>query len=231
MRLFHVLLDYGMRLLHAGKDFFEVKDLIRVSRVELQNIRIHNLKSIYEASVPELRALPVDESMKEGWKVTTRCFSIDLNIGLRELTVSAESKLKVFFKTKFHPFEMIIKPLVLHVRLRVCFPFLSVSQSLALDKGSASNLPHFATFSIDLEDVEIKHWKGVRIKGKGTFNKVAGFLVNSGVFTDFIRGEIGRKVRKYMPLKFAELKDKIHCKLKKMADKTIDLYAVKIFPK
>ena len=39
-------MDYGMRVLHAGKDFFKLKNPIWVGRVELQKIRIHNLRSI-----------------------------------------------------------------------------------------------------------------------------------------------------------------------------------------
>ncbi|VDK24806.1 unnamed protein product, partial [Taenia asiatica] len=77
-----------MRVFHAGKDFFELKNPIRVSRVELQKIRIHNLKSIYEVKLPEIKAIPMEESKTKEWKVTTRCFSIDWNIGLQQLTVN-----------------------------------------------------------------------------------------------------------------------------------------------
>ena len=100
LQLFHVLVDYGMRVLHADKSFFELKYPIRVDRVELQKIRIHNLKSIYEVKLPEIKAIPMEESKTNEWKVTTRCFSIDWNIGLKQLAVDAESKLKVLFKTK-----------------------------------------------------------------------------------------------------------------------------------
>ncbi|KAL5971376.1 hypothetical protein TSMEX_000891, partial [Taenia solium] len=81
-------------------DFFELKNPIRVGRLELQKIRIHNLKSIYEVKLPEKKAIPMEESKSKEWKVTKRCFSIDWNIGLKQLTVDAESKLKVFFKSK-----------------------------------------------------------------------------------------------------------------------------------
>ncbi|KAL5971365.1 hypothetical protein TSMEX_000902, partial [Taenia solium] len=128
LQLFHVLMDYGMRVLHAGKDFFELKNPFRVGRVELQEIRIHNLKSIYEVKLPEIRAISMEESKTKEWKVTTRCFSIDWDINLKQLTVDAESKLKVFFKTKLHPVTMINEPLVLHLKLRACFPFLEALQ-------------------------------------------------------------------------------------------------------
>ncbi|VDK22653.1 unnamed protein product [Taenia asiatica] len=217
-----------MRVFHAGKDFFELKNPIRVGRVELQNIRIHNLKSIYEVKLPEIKAIPMEESKTKEWKVTTRCFSIDWNIGLQQLTVNAESKLKVFFKTKFHPVTMIIEPLVLHLKLRACFPFLEELQPLRSSHNSLRNLPQFATFSLDLEDVDIKHWKGVHIKGEGTFNKVVGFVVNSGLLTNLIQKEIVKKVRKYMPQKFAALKEKIHSKMNAWASRTIERYGVKV---
>ena len=99
-QLFYVLMDYGMRVFHAGKDFFELKNPIRVGGVKLQKIRIHNLKSIHEVKLSEIKAILMEESKTKEWKVTTRCFSIDRNIGLQQMTVGAESKLKVFFKTK-----------------------------------------------------------------------------------------------------------------------------------
>ncbi|KAH9278579.1 hypothetical protein ECG_09039 [Echinococcus granulosus] len=228
LQLFHILMDYGMRLLHKGQDFFELKNPIQVAKVELQKICIYNLKSIYEVSLPEVKVLPMEESRREEWEVTTRCFSIDWNIGLKQLTVCAESKLRAFFKTKFHPVEMIIEPLILHVRLRICFPFVESPQPSRLPHGSPLNLPHFATFSIDLEDVDIEQWKGVHIKGKGAFNKIVGFVVNSGVFTSLIRKAILKKVRKIMPQKFAALKEKIHAKVNALVNRTIERYAVRV---
>ncbi|KAL5971153.1 hypothetical protein TSMEX_001114 [Taenia solium] len=165
LQLFHVLMDYGMRVFHAGKDFFKLKNPIR---------------SINEVKLPEIKAIPMEESKTNEWKVTTRCFSIDWNIGLKQLTVDAESKLKVFFKTQ-----------------------------------------------INLEDVDIKHWKGVHIKGKGTFNKMVGFVVNSGLLTNPIQKEIVKKVRKYMPQKLAALKEKIHFEVNALANRTIERYGVK----
>ncbi|KAL5965327.1 hypothetical protein TSMEX_006940 [Taenia solium] len=100
------------------------------------------------------------------------------------MTVGAESKLQVFFKTKFHPVTVIIEPLVLHLKLRVCSPFLEALQPSRLSQKSLLNLPHFAAFSTDLEGVDIKHWKGVHTKGKGTFNKVVVFVFNSGLLTN-----------------------------------------------
>ncbi|KAL5966245.1 hypothetical protein TSMEX_006022, partial [Taenia solium] len=78
-----------------------------------------------------------------------------------------------------------------------------------------------------LEDVDIKHWKGVHIKGKGTFNKVVGFVVNSGLLTSLIQKEIVKKVRKYMPQKLAALKEKLHFKVNALANRTIERYGVK----
>ena len=80
---------------------------------------------------------------------------------------------------------MIIEPHVLHLKLRACFPFLEALQPSRLSQSSLRNLPHLAAFSLDLEDVDVKHWKGVHIKGKGTFNKVVGFVVNSGLLTGY----------------------------------------------
>ncbi|KAL5102598.1 hypothetical protein TcWFU_002561 [Taenia crassiceps] len=68
LQLFHILMDYGMRVFHAGKDFFELKNPIRMARVELQKVRIFNLKSVYDSSLPEVKALPVEESKTEEWK-------------------------------------------------------------------------------------------------------------------------------------------------------------------
>ncbi|KAL5102602.1 hypothetical protein TcWFU_005533 [Taenia crassiceps] len=123
---------------------------------------------------------------------------------------------------------MIIAPLVLHLKLRVCFPFLEALQFSRLNQSSPRNLPHFATFFIDLEGIDIKHWQGVRIKGKGTFNKAVGLVVNSGFFTSLIRKEIVKKVRKYMPQKFAKLRDKIYSKVNAWVNGTIERYSVKV---
>eukprot|EP00108_Taenia_solium_P007941 TsM_000106000 transcript=TsM_000106000 gene=TsM_000106000 len=100
LQLFHVLMDYGLRVFHAGKGFFELKNPIRVGRLEPQKTRTHNPKSIYEVKLPEKKAIPMEESKSKEWKVTTRCFSIDWNIGLKQLAVDAESKLKVFSRPR-----------------------------------------------------------------------------------------------------------------------------------
>lgn len=123
---------------------------------------------------------------------------------------------------------MIIEPLVLHLKLRICFPFLEAMQPSRPSQSWRLNLPRFTTFSIDLEDVDIKHWKGVHIKGKGAFNKIVGFVINSGLFTSLIRKEIVKKVKKYMPKKFAALKDKIYSKMDALVNRTIERYGAKV---
>ena len=122
---------------------------------------------------------------------------------------------------------MIIEPHVLHLKLRACFPFLEALQPSRLSQSSLRNLLHLAPFSLDLEDVDVKHWKGVHIKGKGTFNKVVGFVVNSGLLTNLIQKEIVKKVWKFMPQKLAALKEKIHFEVNALANRTIERYGVK----
>ncbi|VDK47858.1 unnamed protein product, partial [Taenia asiatica] len=61
-------MDYGMRVFHAGKDFFELKNPIRVGEVKLQKNRIYNLKSIHEVKLSEIKAILMEESKTKEWK-------------------------------------------------------------------------------------------------------------------------------------------------------------------
>lgn len=100
LEVFHILVNYGMTLFHAGRDYYPLKDNLRLKNVELQNATVYNLKSIYEACIPEVQSLPWKLEEKGTWKVTSRCFKLNWCIGFDELRVEAQSKLNTFFKTK-----------------------------------------------------------------------------------------------------------------------------------
>lgn len=68
LQLFHICMEYGMRLLHASKDFFGVKNPVQVARVGLRKLRIHNLKSIYDASLPEVKTFAAEKKERRSGK-------------------------------------------------------------------------------------------------------------------------------------------------------------------
>ncbi|VDL61962.1 unnamed protein product [Hymenolepis diminuta] len=121
----------------------------------------------------------------------------------------------------FHDVNMTIEPLVLETQIKICFPFLESTSNSSLISTCD------ATFIVEIENVSLKKFGGVRIKGKGTFNKVVGLFVNNGLFDRLIREQIVLKMRKMLPKKFAELREKICYKIDRFVAKTIERYAIK----
>nr|CDS26417.1 hypothetical protein HmN_000666700 [Hymenolepis microstoma] len=216
-----LLQTYGMTMLHAGKDYYQLKKSISWKSVELQNVRILNLKSIHVGCVPDVIVLSPTSSFKNTWQIRTQCFSITWCVGFETLRVEAQSKINTFFKTKFHDVTITIEPLLLKTRIKICLPFLESSPK------SRVNSTCDITFSAEVEDVKLEEFEGIRIKGKGTFNKIVGFLVNHGMFTQLIRKEIVKKMRKMLPKEFEKFKEKVCYKMDRFVNRTIERYAIK----
>lgn len=111
--------------------------------------------------------------------------------------------------------------MLLETQIKICFPFLESASNSSLISTCD------ATFIAEIENVILKKFGGVRIKGKGTFNKLVGFFVNNGLFDRLIREQIVLKMRKMLPNKFVELKEKICHKIDGFVAKTIERYAIK----
>ncbi|VDO09917.1 unnamed protein product [Rodentolepis nana] len=215
-----LLQTYGMNILHAGRDYYQLKNVMSWKSVELQNVRIFNLKSLYVGCVPGVKVLPTTSSFKNAWQMHTRCFSITWCVGFEKLLVEGQSRINTFFNTKFHDVNITIDPLLLETRLKICLPFLESSSKSSLSSTCD------VTFSAEVEDVELREFGGVHIKGEGTFNKIVGFFVNNGLFTQLIRKEIVKKMKKMLPNKFAEFREKVCYKIDRFVKRTIELYAI-----
>ncbi|VDD82251.1 unnamed protein product [Mesocestoides corti] len=244
-KIFHILTQYGMTLLHAGKDFYQLKLPLKLKNVEIRNVSVFNLASMNEACPPRIQSLPSGKGKIGKWSTVERCFRLDWCIGLDELRVEGQSKIKLFFKTKasccfsrlrrtcntpiqqFHPATLTVLPFTLKAELRICFPFLN-QEELSHDSPPRLNSSRSAAFSIVLEDVSFVQWKGVRLKGSGTFNRVVGFFINrSDLLNGLLRDKIEEWVKRVMPVKFAEFTDRIYTKLDGLINRTIARYAIR----
>ncbi|KAM7538891.1 hypothetical protein Aperf_G00000049373 [Anoplocephala perfoliata] len=224
LEILHLIETYGMRMIHKGKDYIELKKSLKWRVIELKDVRIYNLKTMYRSCPLVIQQLPQIVSMNPQWKNNTQCFSITWCIGFE--TIRGEAEMSVF-ATKFRQATLTILPLELQTQLKLCFPLVELLTQPEVNPSSYINSACDVAFSAEVQEVYFKKWEGVRLKGDGNFYKIVELLLDTKLFDKFIRKLIQEKMRDRLPKELAHFRQQICHKMFRHIKRFVERYAVK----
>ncbi|KAL7053857.1 hypothetical protein AAHC03_026778 [Spirometra sp. Aus1] len=225
--LMGILMRYGMTRLLKGQYHYAITERMKLGAWDLQDTKIYNLSSMRISPDVKLSDFVQTENG------ITPCFRVLFSLGFQELLAEGMSRFRILGRRpKFTPVSLSILPFEVEIALRVCSPFELSKANIAIDLVPvAVNVTEpikLAQLQLELEGLRFLQWTGVRLKGEGLLNWIAGTAVRIQVVNKAIKRQLEKRLSEIMLEKLAVFTNRMYQRVERWVDKARQKYFSKL---